>query len=68
MKKIVCINKSSYVRLTFGKTYNVISEELDLCLIVDNNGKECWCFKKWFKTLSEIRKERNETINKLLEK
>ena len=62
--KVVCIrNKYLKKYLTISKIYNVIYEDGDVYKIIDDNDKEEWVTKYYFKSISEYR---NETINKLL--
>ena len=61
--KIKCI-ENTYYDLTIDKTYVVIDEDEDWYWVIDDNGRENWHWKYFFKTLSELR---NDKINKLLE-
>lgn len=62
--KVKCIN-DGYNSLTLGKTYEVIDiTKYGLYKIINNNHKEEWFYKDFFKPVSEVR---NEIINKLLE-
>lgn len=66
--KIKYINNKYLVNcgLTIGKTYDVVILYPSGYTIIDNNVCECYYPKKYFKTLSEIIKERNDKINNLL--
>jgi pectate lyase len=66
--KIKCINDNGFRNLTIGKIYEVIyDDKYDSRFYIKDNNNTPWIYhKKMFKTLSEIIKERNNKIDKLL--
>ena len=61
--KVECINKGDNIYLTIGKTYDINNYNDKCYKIINDNNKDWYYSKEYFKPLSEIR---NEKINKLL--
>ena len=65
--KVKCIDKRNNDYITIGKTYEVVYNDGNVYWLTNDNADNWYYCQCYFKTLSEIIKERNEKINKLLE-